>query len=124
MASTTYSDISQKVFKKTISKIPDEIQIERNLELEKAGILIDYKQYYAAILFSLVLGCISSLLVTFFIYLLFPSMYTLLLFLLLPALVVGCIGLFFLYYPGYRIKRRAYNIDRSRVFPHQRYSLP
>jgi len=111
MTSTTYSDISQKVFKKTISKIPDEIQIERNLELEKAGILIDYKQYYATILFSLVLGCISSLLITFFIYLLFPSTYTLLLFLLLPALVVGCIGLFFLYYPGYRIKRRAYKID-------------
>jgi len=111
MASTTYSDISQKVFKKTVSKIPDEIQIERNLELEKAGISIDYKQYYATILFSLVLGCISSLLITFFIYLLFRSTYLLLLFLLLPGLVVGCIGLFFLYYPGYRIKRRAYNID-------------
>ena len=111
MASTTYSDLSQKVFKKTISKIPDEIQIERNLELEKAGILIDYKQYYATLLFSLVLGCIASLIITFFIYLLFPSTYSLLLFLLLPGLVVGCIGLVFIYYPGYRIKRRAYNID-------------
>jgi flagellar protein FlaJ len=111
MVSTTYSDISQKVFKKTISKIPDEIQIERNLELEKAGILIDYKQYYATILFSLILGCVSTLLLIFFIYLLFPSTYSLLLFLLLPGLVVGFIGLFFLYYPGYRVKRRAYNID-------------
>ncbi|VVB60673.1 Type II secretion system (T2SS), protein F [uncultured archaeon] len=111
MASTTYSEISQKVLKRTISKIPDEIQIERNLELEKAGISIDYTQYYAMILFSLILGCISSLLITFFIYFLFPSTYSLLLFLLLPALVVGSIGLFFLYYPGYRIKRRAYNID-------------
>jgi hypothetical protein len=63
MASTTYSDISQKVFKKTISKIPDEIQIERNLELEKAGILIDYKQYYAAMF--LVVFLVYSLLFLF-----------------------------------------------------------
>jgi len=111
MVSTTYSAISQKVFKKTLSKIPDEIQIERNLELEKAGILIEYKQYYATILFTLILGSISSLIFTFFIYFLFPSTYSLLLFLLLPGLVVGSIGLFFLYYPGYRIKRRAYKIN-------------
>lgn len=111
MASTTFSNISQKVFKKTLSKIPDEVQIEKNLELEKAGLSLDYKQYYATTLFSLILGCICSLLITFIIYFLFPSNLSLLLILLIPGLAVGCLGLFFLYYPGYRIKRRAYNID-------------
>ena len=106
-----YSELSQKTFKKTLSKIPDEVQIERNLQLERAGILIDYKAYLAIILFSLIIGCISSLILTFFIYLLLPSPITLLLILLLPGLVVGCIGLFFLYYPGYSIKRRAYHMD-------------
>jgi len=111
MVSITYSAISQKVFKKMLLKIPDEIQIERNLELEKAGILIEYKQYYATILFTLILSSISSLIFSFFIYFLFPSTYSLLLFLLLPGLVVGSMGLFFLYYPRYRIKIREYNIN-------------
>jgi archaeal flagellar protein FlaJ len=108
---TKYSEFSQKLFKKTYEKIPDEIQIERNLQLERAGILIDYKQYYASILFTLILGCVCSLALTFSLFFLLPSPITLLLILLLPGLVVGCIGLFFLYYPGYRIKRRAYHID-------------
>lgn len=106
-----YSELSQKAFKKTLLKIPDELQIERNLHLERAGILIDYTAFLAITLFSLILGCILSLIITFFIYLLLPSPITLLLILLLPGLVVGCIGLFFLYYPGYRIKRRAYHMD-------------
>jgi flagellar protein FlaJ len=111
MKSTKYTEISQKALKKTVSKIPDDIQIERNLELEKAGILLDYKQYLATALFTLILGCVASLLLTFFIYLLLPSHITLLLILLLPGTIVTCIGVFFLYYPGYRIKRRAYHMD-------------
>ena len=111
MKSTKYTEISQKAFKKTVSKIPDDIQLERNLELEKAGILLDYKQYLATALFSLVIGCIGSLLLTLFLYLLIPSQITLLLILLLPGSIVACIGVFFLYYPGYRIKRRAYHMD-------------
>jgi flagellar protein FlaJ len=106
-----YTDISQKLFKKTYEKIPDEIQIERNLQLEKAGIHIDYKEYYTITLFTLIIGCIFSLLIPFLLYVLLPSMITLLLILLLPGFVVGIIGLSFLYYPGYRIKRRAYHID-------------
>jgi archaeal flagellar protein FlaJ len=111
MRFTKYTEFSQKMFKKTLAKIPDEVQIERNLQLERAGILIDYKQYYTSTLFTLILGCICSLILTFIIYLLIPSPITLLLILLLPGLIVGCIGLFFLYYPGYRIKRRAYHMD-------------
>ncbi len=106
-----YAKLSQKAFKKTLAKIPDETQIERDLQLERAGILIDYKAYLAITLFSLVIGCILSLILTFFIYFILPSPITLLLILLLPGFVVGCIGLFFIYYPGYRIKRRAYHID-------------
>ena len=106
-----YTDLSQKIFKKTYEKIPDEIQIERNLQLEKAGIHIDYKEYYTITLLTLIIGCIFSLLIPFLIYVLLPSMITLLLILLLPGLVVGIIGLSFLNYPGYRVKRRAYHID-------------
>jgi len=106
-----YSELSQKTFKKTIEKIPDEVQIERNLQLERAGILIDYKAYLAITLFSLIIGCIVSFALTFFLYILLPSPITLLLILLIPGLVVGCIGMFFIYYPGYHIKRRAYHID-------------
>ena len=106
-----YAELSQKAFRKTIANISDETQIERNLQLERAGILIDYKAYLAITLFSLVIGCILSLILTFFIYFILPSPITLLLILLLPGLMVGCIGLFFIYYPGYRIKRRAYHID-------------
>jgi len=111
MVSTTYINISQKVFKKILSKIPEDIEIERNIELEKAGILLDYKQYYATMLFTLILGSISSLIFTLFINYLFPSNYSLPLFLLLPGLVVGSIVLSFIYYPKYRIARRAYNIN-------------
>ena len=111
MVSTIYINISQKVFKKILSKIPEDIEIERNIELEKAGILLDYKQYYATMLFTLILGSISSLIFTLFINYLFPSNYSLPLFLLLPGLVVGSIVLSFIYYPKYRIARRAYNIN-------------
>lgn len=111
MKSTKYTEFSEKTFKKTVSKIPDDIHLERNLELEKAGVLLDYKQYLATALFSLVIGCVGSLLLTFFLYLLLPSQITLLLILLLPGTIVACIGVFFLYYPGYRIKRRAYHMD-------------
>ncbi len=111
MRFTRYSDISQKMFKKTFSKIPDEVLIERNLELEKAGILIDYKQYYATTFFALIVGCILSIMIPLLIHYLLPSSFTLLLILLLPGFVVGCIGLIFLYYPGYCIRRRAYHID-------------
>jgi flagellar protein FlaJ len=106
-----YSDISQKLFKKTYEKIPDEIQIERNLQLEKAGIHIDYKEYYTITLLSLLIGCVFSLFISFLLFALLPSMITLLLILLSPGLVVGSIGLFFIYYPGYHIKKRAYHID-------------
>ena len=111
MVSTTHINISQKVFKKILSKIPEDIEIERNIELEKAGILLDYKQYCATMLFTLILGSISSLIFTLFINYLFPSNYSLPLFLLLPGLVVGSIVLSFIYYPKYRIARRAYNIN-------------
>lgn len=111
MVSTTHINISQKVFKKILSKIPEDIEIECNIELEKAGILLDYKQYYATMLFTLILGSISSLIFTLFINYLFPSNYSLPLFLLLPGLVVGSIVLSFIYYPKYRIARRAYNIN-------------
>ena len=80
MVSTTYINISQKVFKKILSKMPEDIEIERNIELEKAGILLDYKQYYATMLFTLILGSISSLIFTLFINYLFPSNYSLPLF--------------------------------------------
>ncbi|MBN1860666.1 MAG: type II secretion system F family protein [Candidatus Thermoplasmatota archaeon] len=106
-----YSDVSQKLFKKTYEKITEEIQMERNLQLEKAGIHLDYKEYYTITLLSLIIGCVFSLVVPLLLYLLLPSMITLLLILLIPGLVEGSIGLFFLYYPGYRIKRRAYHID-------------
>ena len=111
MVSTTHINISQKVFKKILSKIPEDIEIERNIELEKAGILLDYKQYYATMLFTLILGSISSLIFTLFINYLFPSNYSLPLFLLLPGLVVGSIVLSFIYYPKYRIARREYSIN-------------
>jgi flagellar protein FlaJ len=111
MKSSKYTEFSQKFFKKSYEKISDEIQMERNLQLEKAGILMDYRHYYATTLFSLILGCILSLLIPFLIFVILPSPLTLLLVLLLPGFVVSCIGLFFLYYPGYRIKRRAYHID-------------
>ena len=111
MISTIYINISQKVFKKILSKIPEDIEIERNIELEKAGILLEYNQYYATMLFTLILGSISSLIFTLFINYLFPSNYSLPLFLLLPGLVVGSIVLSFIYYPKYRIARREYNIN-------------
>jgi len=106
-----YSDVSQQLFKKSYMKIPDEIQIERSLQLERAGILMDYRQYYAITLFTLILGCIVSVIIPLLIYLLLPSPVSLLLILLFPVMIVGGLGLFFLYYPGYRIKRRAYHID-------------
>jgi len=111
MKFTKDTEFSQKLFKKTFSKIPDEVQVERNLELEKAGILLDYRQYYARTFFTLVLSCIATIIITLLVYYLIPSPVTLILILLLPGLMVTSTGLFFLYYPSYRIKRRAYHID-------------
>ncbi|KYK22639.1 hypothetical protein AYK25_02450 [Thermoplasmatales archaeon SM1-50] len=111
MTSQAYSDFTQRLFKKTLSKIPEEELVERNLELEKAGILIDYTQYYATTLFSLIFGCIATVSIVGVLYYLLPSFLTILLILLLPVLVVTCLGVYFLYLPTYRIKKRAYQID-------------
>jgi flagellar protein FlaJ len=108
---TKNSGASQKTGKKPLTKIPDDVLIERNLELEKAGILIDYQEYSKRTLFALIIGCIITLILTFILYYLLPSPLMLLLILLLPILGVISIGLFYLYYPKYRIKRRAYQID-------------
>jgi archaeal flagellar protein FlaJ len=111
MTSQAYSDFRQRLFKRTLAKIPEEELGERNLELEKAGILVDYTQYYANTLFSLIIGCIATVCVTAFVYYLLPSLLTLLFILLVPALVVTCLGGYYLYLPTYRIKKRAYHID-------------
>lgn len=111
MKTKTPADIDHKLFKKRLAKIPQDELVERNLELEKAGILKDYTQYYTTMLFSLVLGCIFTIVTTILLYVLLPSTITLLLILLLPILIVTSIGLYYLYLPMYRIKRRAYQID-------------
>ncbi len=96
---------------KIFSKIPDEELTERNLELEKAGILIDYIQYSRRTLVALIAGGIVTIFISLFLHYLLPSELTLLLILLLPVLVVASIGLIYLYYPKYRTKKRAYQID-------------
>lgn len=111
MKTKTPADIDHKLFKKRIAKIPLEELVERNLELEKAGIMKDYTQYYTTMLFALVLGCLFTTVSTILLYALLPSTLTLLLILLLPILIVTSIGLYYLYLPAYRIKRRAYQID-------------
>ncbi len=111
MKTTPQPDFDHKVFKKRLAKIPEDELVERNLELEKAGILKDYTQYYTTMLFALVLSCLFTMVSTILLYVLIPSTITLLLILLLPILIVASIGLYYLYLPTYRIKRRAYQID-------------
>lgn len=111
MIKTRYANFALKLFKNTVSKIPDDELAERNIALEKADILMDYRQYHAAMFLSLILGFMVTLLAALLIYYLVPSVFTLLLVLLLPICVVTSIGTAFLYTPIYKTKARAARIN-------------
>lgn len=111
MISTRYSNVALAFFKGFAAKISEDELGERNLELEKANILMDYKHYYATMLFSIVLGFIITLLSTLSLFYLLPSPLTLYLTLLLPICIASVLGTVFFYLPAMRIKARAARID-------------
>ena len=111
MISTVYSNFSLRLFNYFVRKISDEEQVEKNLELEKAGITLEYPHYYASALFSLLIGFIASLSIAILIHFFFSSFYSSILILILPLIVIVLLVFSFIYFPKFRIKSRSFHID-------------
>jgi flagellar protein FlaJ len=109
--SVRYANLAYALFKGVVSRISEDELGERNLELEKANMVMDYKHYYATMLFSIILGFLITLLATVSLYYLLPSLITLYMSLLLPICIASVLGTVFFYLPAMRIKARAARID-------------
>ncbi|HEC89556.1 MAG TPA: hypothetical protein ENI44_03120, partial [Thermoplasmatales archaeon] len=111
MKSTKYSQFSLHIFKKIANRFFRE-DGEKNLLMEKANIGIHYEEYKALTCMNTLIAAISSITVALLLYLLFPSNSMLLLSLILVVCIPSIVGLIYWYYPSYRIKSRAADIDR------------
>lgn len=111
MKSTAYSRFSLRLFGKFFSRrFKDRID-EKNIELEKADILIECIEYYAMALLNTLLLLITTLVVFVGFYLFIPFEYVIFSIILIPSLVTLSIGLTYLYLPRFYIKRRSAQID-------------
>lgn len=111
MKSTRYSRFSLKVFERLFSRIDEEQQIEKNIFLDKAAILMECKEYYSMTVMSVLLGLVISVIVSLMLHLFFVFPYSTLIIFLLPLIVVFSLGSILWRLPSYYIKRRARHID-------------
>ena len=111
MKSTRYSKFCVSIFGKFIPTYKKDKLVEKNLNLIKANISMDYNEYYATALMSVLIGVITSSIVAVILHLTFASSYTALMALFTPLIVALCIGATYLYLPTYYIKKRAADID-------------
>jgi len=112
MKKSNYSRFCKELFKRFFHDLKEKELQEKNLELEKAKIPMEYIEYYSVAIMNLFIAAIISILIPVFIYYIFPNPLTLFLVLLIPLIVILVIAFFYLYQPKYIISRRAENIDR------------
>jgi len=112
MKSTKYSNFCLGKFDRFFSiKTKQKLQ-EKNITLKQANISMLYQEYFSMFLMTILLGVITTIISAILLYLFFPSINTLLLAILLPALVPLSIWGMCQYLPHSYIKKRAANIDR------------
>lgn len=111
MKSTAYSRFSLRLFGNFFSRIFKDRIDEKNIELEKASILMDCIEYNAKALLTTLLSLITTLFVFVGFYLFIPFEYIIFLIILIPSIVTLSIGLTYLYLPRIYIKRRSAQID-------------
>jgi len=111
MKPTKYSKSCVSIFGKFIPTYKKDKLVEKNLNLIKANISMEYNEYYATALMNVLIGVIASSIVAVILHATFASSYTTLMALLTPPIVSLCIGATYLYLPTYLIKKRAADID-------------
>lgn len=99
----TFDRLFSRFFKDNIS--------EKNILLEKGHILIDCNEYYSKGLMTTILAFFISFISLFLFFKIVYFENAIFFFILIPFIVASCIGLAWIYYPGYRVKRRASQID-------------
>ena len=112
MKPTNYSNFCLQLFGKFFREHKKDELIERNILLEKANISMEYEEYHAMAIMNMILGSIISLIFSVILFLIFSNIYIALLIFILPSLLVLLIGIYHLYLPNFRIKKRGENIDR------------
>ena len=112
MKSSKYSNFCLWKFDKFLSiKTKQQFQ-EKNILLKQADINMLYQEYFSMFLMNMLLGFILTIIPSLLLYVFFPSLITLVLAILFPALVPFSIWAMCLYIPHAYIKKRAANIDR------------
>jgi len=112
MKSSKYSNFCLWKFDKFLSIKTKQRFQEKNITLKQADINMLYQEYFSMFLMTMLLGFILTIILTPLLYLFFPSLNTLLLAVLFPALVPFSIWVMCQYIPHSHIKKRAANIDR------------
>ena len=110
MRSTKYSQFSLRIFKRIASRFFIE-DGERNLLMEKANINLPYEEYKALACMNILISILLPVVVIFVITFLIPSIpFSILA--ILAICIPSIVGLAYWYYPEYRIKSRAADIER------------
>ncbi|MFH1012997.1 MAG: type II secretion system F family protein [Thermoplasmatota archaeon] len=112
MKSSTYSQFCLRAFHGVLERKKQEKIEHTNLLLEQANISLTGKEYDAFTLMNAILGGIISACLSFLFYVLFSMPVPMLLLLILPLVIIGCILGIYQYYPKFVIKRRSNSIDR------------
>jgi len=111
MKSTRYSKFCTHLFGKIFSKYQKNKLDEKKFSLAKADIAMDYETYSSTALMNTIIVFIGTLILSFFLYNLIPSLYTILLIILLPSIIAISLGVTYIYLPKILMKRRERNID-------------
>lgn len=111
MKSTRYSKFCTQIFGNIFSKYNIDQTEKKNIILAQANIAMDYDAYYSMALMNTAIGFISALAFVLLLYTFSPSLYAMLLIILVPLAVTVCLGATYVYLPSYYIKKRERNID-------------
>ena len=109
MKSTKYSRFCTKIFGNIFSKYNKDEYIEKNIILAQADIAQGYNIYYSMALMNTIIALIGTLILVLLVHVFIPSAYTLLSIVIVPSIVMVCIGITYLFLPKYYIKKRARN---------------
>jgi len=108
MKSSKYSEISLKLFERLVSRFNKKTLEEKNLIFVKANIPMSHEEYYSTAITSTILGGAASIIFSYIFYMLFPSLFILI---MIPFTVISLIAGSCYYYPTYVVNNRGRNIN-------------